>query len=125
MSQFMLLLYDPAENLERWSRMDPEEMRAAIERYDAWAGGLARDGRLAGGEKLRDGEGRVLRGAGAAQHVTDGPFAEAREVVGGYFVVEAEDYDDAVRLARDCPHLEYGGTVEVREVEPTAGAGGG
>lgn len=122
MSRFMMLLYDDAENLQRWERMTPEEMQAVIERYDAWAGGLAAEGKLAGGEKLRDGQGRVVRGAGASRRTTDGPFAETREVVGGYFLLDAADYDEAVRLAGGCPHLEYGGTVEIREIEPTAGA---
>jgi hypothetical protein len=46
----------------------------------------------------------------------DGPYAEAKEVVGGYFIVEADGYDDAVALCRDCPHLAYG-RIEVRQLD--------
>ena len=48
--------------------------------------------------------------------ITDGPFAESKELVGGFFLVNAESYQDAVELCRDCPHLEYG-AIEVRRVE--------
>lgn len=118
MSQFMLLLYDNEANYERWMRMSPEEMQQAIEKYTAWTEQLAAAGTLRGGEKLYDGTGRVLRGTGAAQRVTDGPFSETKEVIGGYFLIEAADYDEAVRITSSCPHLAFGGTVEVREVEP-------
>jgi len=45
--------------------------------------------------------------------------AEAAEVIGGYFAVSADSYDDAVKLAAECPHLKYGGRIELREIEPT------
>jgi hypothetical protein len=46
----------------------------------------------------------------------DGPFAEAKEVIGGYFVIQAADYAEAVRLSTECPHLRYGGRIELREI---------
>ena len=58
-----------------------------------------------------------MKGAGSAR-VTDGPYAEAREVIGGVFIVEAKNYDEVVELSKDCPHLDFG-TIEIREVEPT------
>jgi hypothetical protein len=51
--------------------------------------------------------------------VTDGPYAEAREVIGGLFIVEAGDYDEVVALSQDCPHLEFG-TIEIRQIQPTS-----
>jgi hypothetical protein len=51
----------------------------------------------------------------------DGPYSETKEVLGGYFVVTAENYDAAVDLTRDCPHLDYCGTIEVREVDEMMG----
>jgi hypothetical protein len=121
MSQFTVFLYDSAAGMESWARMSAAEMQAAIEQYMAWSDRLAAGGKLVSGEKLRDGEGRVLRGTGAAQRVTDGPFTEAREVIGGLYVIEAADYDEVVRLVADCPHLHFGGTVEIRAIE-TVGA---
>ena len=54
---------------------------------------------------------------GGQVRVTDGPYSETKEVLGGYYIVAAESYDRAVDLARDCPHFEYGGTIEVREID--------
>ena len=50
-------------------------------------------------------------------NVTDGPYAEAREVIGGLFIVEATNYEEVVELSKDCPHLDFG-TIEIREVQP-------
>ena len=49
--------------------------------------------------------------------VTDGPYSETKEVLGGYYIIEAGSYDQAIELSRDCPQLEYGGTIEVRQVD--------
>jgi hypothetical protein len=117
MSQFMVLLYGSEENNRFWMEMSPEDMQKAIEKYMTWSGNLAAQGKLLGGEKLRDGTGRVLRGGGAQQRVTDGPFSETKELIGGYFLIQAADYEEAVQLVSDCPQLEFGGTVEIREIE--------
>jgi hypothetical protein len=71
--------------------------------------------------KLADDAGKVLRGRSQAR-ITDGPYSETKEVLGGYFMIEAPSYDDAVGHSRDCPHLEYGGTIEVRQVDPMVGS---
>ena len=88
-------------------------MQATIHKYKAWSAKVAQAGHLRGGEKLADATGRVLR---RGQPVKDGPYAESKEVVGGYFILEAADYNEAARLASDCPHVEFG-TVEIREIE--------
>lgn len=98
--------------------ISPGEMEAIIKRYKAWSAGLAARGRLRGGNKLQDGTGRVMRGSGGRLTVIDGPFAESKELVAGYFQIEAADYAEAVKLASDCPHLDFG-SIEVREIEPT------
>ena len=116
MADFMLLLHTPpAGNM--WSA---EDMQNVILRYSTWSKGLSAAGRLVGGHKLRDAEGRVLKKHSNQTTVTDGPYAELKEVVGGYFHITADTYDDAVRIARDCPHLDYGGTIEVRAIERAA-----
>ena len=119
MPQFMLLLHeDPADA----RALSPEEMQRIIERYGAWSRELAAQGRLAGGEKLADDGGRHVRPNGAARGggaavVTDGPYVEGKEVVAGYFTVEAPDYDGAVAIASGCPHLAHG-WIEVRRIDP-------
>lgn len=114
MPSYMLLLYDSPTAAPDLS---PEEMQRIIEKYQAWSGSLESRGRYVGGNKLRDGEGRVLRGGDGKPRVLDGPYSETKEVVGGVITIRADDYDEAVRLASDCPHLGFGGTIEVRRVD--------
>ena len=112
MPQYLLLLHeDPAQ----YADVSPEEMQAIVARYAAWSAGLRERGQIVGGQKLRDDGGRHVRAGGA---VTDGPYVEGKEVLGGFFTVVADDYDGAVAIARECPHLANG-WVEVREIEPT------
>ncbi len=115
MPQYILMLHEPAEGLP--AGLSPEEIQGIIERYKAWRESLGARGFLAGGEKLRDGEGRVLRRAGGRVTVTDGPYTEAKEVIGGFFTLQCASYEQAMELANDCPHLEFG-AIEIREVEP-------
>jgi hypothetical protein len=113
MAKYTLML---RESGNTFTNMSPAEMQAVIARYGAWRDELQRNGKFAGGHKLRDGEGRLMRRNGAKVVVTDGPFTEGKEVIGGFFIIEAPSYDEAVSIANSCPHLEFG-TIEVREVE--------
>ena len=115
MPKYILFLRDAGSVMPD---MSPAEIQEIIRRYVAWRERVQAGGRSVMGHKLRDADGRVMSGKVGAPTVTDGPYAEAREVMGGLFVVDAADYDEAVALARDCPHLEFG-TIEVREIEPT------
>jgi hypothetical protein len=117
MPQYMLLLHDSGTMPPD---LGPEEIQGIIQRYIDWRRRVAGNGRQVSGHKLRDGEGRLLRGRLGAPTVIDGPYAEAKEIIGGLFIVEARDYDEAVSLASDCPHLEFG-TIEIREIQPTGG----
>lgn len=114
MPKFVLLLHDTGFD----PGLSPDQMQAIIERYVAWRAKVQANGRAMSGHKLHDGQGRVVRGAGATMKVTDGPYAEGREVIGGLFVVDAASYDEVVELTKDCPHLEFG-SIEIREVQPT------
>lgn len=117
MSMFMLLLSDdPTEYADK----SPAELQEVIDRYNAWAGGLAEQGKLRGGHKLQDEGGRIVRGEGGKVVVRDGPYAEVREIVSGYFLVEAADYDEAVRMATTCPHAQSRGSIAVREIDSSA-----
>ena len=96
--------------------MSPEEIQRIIGKYRSWSEALGRSGKLRDGSKLCDGEGRVLRHKNGSLLVTDGPFTEANEVLGGYWLFEAEDYADAERTLADHPHLEFG-TLELRRLD--------
>lgn len=114
MPTYMALLYDSSAEP---AHMSPEEIQGIIEKYKAWRDKMAAGGHLVGGEKLKDGEGRVMRAENNVVRVLDGPYCETKEIIGGYFAIEASGYDEAVQLLEDHPHLSFGGTVEVREID--------
>lgn len=91
----------------------PEEMQKMMQKWVAWMKDLGARGNLKdAGHPLEPGGKVVQRG----KTVTDGPFAEAKDLVGGYTLVEAKDVAHAAELAQGCPILERGGVVEVRAV---------
>jgi hypothetical protein len=97
------------------AKMTPEEMQQIMEKWRIWiTEALAKGWMVNPGDALTE-EGRVVN---ARKVVTDGPFVEAKEIVGGYSIVKADTIDAAAELAKGCPGLLTGGTVEVR---PLAG----
>lgn len=115
MPKFMLVLR--GDTTTDWSSITPEDMQRIIQDYQSWAAKLAQKGLLHDGKKLTDAGGKVLRADGkGGVKVTDGPYQETKEVVGGFYVITAESYDHAVELCRDQPNLRFG-TIEIREVD--------
>ncbi len=114
MPKYMLLLHD---NPNAFANVSPDAMQKVVEKYIAWGKKLREAGVMRAGDKLTDEPGRVMRRKDGQVHVTDGPYSESKELLGGYYMIEADSYDKAVELARDCPQLEYGGTIEVRQVD--------
>jgi hypothetical protein len=108
MPNYMLLLYDDPT---KWAKLSPEEMQKAIEKYFAWT----KKPFIVDYKRLGDDAGRVIHPGDGKPRATDGPYSESKEVLGGYYTIEAANYDEAVERALDHPHLEYGGTVEVRQ----------
>jgi hypothetical protein len=108
MPQFVLMLRDTGTFPDDIS---PEEIQEIIERYRVWSRKLG-----ISGQKLRDNEGRVVVRKEGGVTITDGPYAEAKEVLGGYFLLEADDYDAALKKVEDCPHLDFG-SIEIRQIE--------
>jgi hypothetical protein len=96
------------------SSQSPEAMQAHMQKWIAWMDDLGKKGSLAGGEALQQTGKQV---SGNKKLVTDGPFIEAKESVGGYLVVQAKDIDDAVEISKGCPILEVNGRVEIRPVQ--------
>ena len=99
---------------EVYEQMSMDERRHQLDRWNAWCDDLAAQGRFQHGHPLLP-EGRVVSAARGRKGV-DGPFAEAKELVGGYFIVAARDLDEATKIAEQCPLLPFGMTVEVRPV---------
>jgi hypothetical protein len=114
MPKFLLLIHDNPQND---MAMTPEQLREVIGRYRAWSQKLQAQGALVDAAKLSDDGGRVLQRIQGAVRVDDGPYAEAKEALGGYFLLQAKDYDAAVALARECPTLDLKGRVTLRMLD--------
>ena len=112
---FMLLLRGGVSNRD----LSPEQMQQQIERYMNWIEKLRREGHFVAGEPL-DETGKVLSGKNGTS-VTDGPFTESKEDVGGYFIIRALDIERAVEISKGCPIFVNNGTVEVRAILPVSG----
>jgi hypothetical protein len=111
-SYILLLKEDP----NAFGEASPEQMQAIVERYSQWRQGLEADGRLIDANKLTDEGGLVLSRENGKVRVTDGPFSETKEVIGGYFAYTAESYEEAAEIAQGCPHLDFG-TIHIRQID--------
>jgi len=94
--------------------MSPTEYGQLIQKYLDWIETLKNSGRYKAGDPL-EAAGKVLSGKGG-NLVTDGPFAESKETIGGYFMIAARDLEEASEIAKGCPIFENEGTVEVRQI---------
>ena len=93
--------------------LSPEQMQAYMGKWMAWIDKLAKDGRYVSGEPLLPG-GKLIKGS--HNNVTDGPYTEGKEIVGGYFIINAADYEEAVALCADYPDYATGGSIQLRHV---------
>jgi hypothetical protein len=101
---------------QAWQDVSAEEAQRIVQQYVDWSNRMRSAGRLVGSNKLTDGEGRVLSGTGPQMAVKDGPYSETKEVVGGYWLLEAADFEEAAKLAKDSPHLRFG-SLEIRAIQ--------
>jgi hypothetical protein len=104
----MLALYDDPTG---WTKLSPEEMQKAVEKYQAWT----KMPFTVDSKRLGEDRGKVVRSHNGKPRATDGPYSETKEVLGGFYVIEAADYDEAVSRALKHPHVEHG-TIEVRKL---------
>jgi hypothetical protein len=108
MEKFMLIFQG-----EQPGQMSPEQMQANMAKWMAWIDKLAKNDQYVSGEPLLPG-GKLIKGN--IKSVTDGPYTEGKEIVGGFFVVKAKDMNEAVALCKDYPGFEFGGSIQVRQV---------
>lgn len=92
----------------------PQDLEAEIKKWQDWIGGIAAQGKFGSTNQLTY-EGKTVAPDGM---ITDGPYAEVKEVVGGYVFVKAESLEEAVAMTAGCPMFDHGGTVEVRKIMP-------
>jgi hypothetical protein len=105
---YLLLLHTN----ESWRELGWEELEKYVTQNHAWLEQLMTSGKAKGGQALAR-SGAIVSGKNG-RSVTDGPFAESKEVVGGYLLLNVETFEDAVAIAKTCPMLAFGGKVEVR-----------
>lgn len=110
--RFVLFLYEGPE----YAQPAPEALHERVREYAAWANQTWRNGAVEGGEKLKDGE---VLAIGPDASIEAAPAAAAESRLAGYFLIRAADHRAAIEIARNCPHLRYGGRVVVREIDPT------
>ena len=98
-----------------WSkRLSPQEMQNVASQWMAWFKRLSEQGKVIGGSPL-DGEGKIVSGK-KGRTISDGPFAESKEAIGGYFLLRVDTMEGAVAIAKECPGLPHGAKVEVRHI---------
>ena len=109
MSEFMLLIRgkDPLS-------ATPEKLEQRMATYVQWMQKMMAEGRYKGGQPLEESEGRLLKNK--EEVLTDGPFMEAKEMIGGYVIISASDINEAAEIARTCPLLDYF-QLEVRKLK--------
>jgi hypothetical protein len=98
-----------------WSKeLSPEQIQKVASDWMAWFEGLTKQGKVTSGHPLMN-EGKIVSGK-KGRAVADGPFAESKEAIGGYFYLQVANEEEAIAIAQQCPGLEYGAVVEVRPV---------
>ncbi len=93
----------------------PEQQQAEMKKWMDWLGGIAAQNKLTAAGSPLTSTGKVIKPNNV---VTNGPYTEIKELIGGYSVIKANTYEDAIELAKGCPIFESGGNVEIREVVP-------
>ncbi len=111
MSEFVFLYRN---ELTGAAPASPEQMQQTMQKWMAWMKEMGEKGQLKNAGHPLDRTGKVVKGK--QKTVTDGPFAESKDIVGGYSLVEAKDITQAVEISKGCPIFESGGMVEVRPV---------
>jgi len=109
MNEFLLVIHRDLTSSD--AKPSPEQMQAAIKPFQDWIGGIAAQNKLVAPPRRWDADGRVIK---QNNTVTNGPYAEIKESIGGVFMIRANDYDEAVEIAKGCPILQWGATVELR-----------
>jgi hypothetical protein len=101
-------------NTDWHNGLSPEQMQQVATQWMGWFKRLSDQGKVIAGNPLEP-AGKIVSGKGG-RVVADGPFAESKEAIGGYFLLDVSTMDEAVAIAKECPGLPYGAKVEVRPV---------
>lgn len=114
MNDFLLVFRTDTETMDKLSQRSPEELAANDKLWMAWIGGIAAQNKLVDKGNRLFTKGKVVKGK--KKLVSNGPYAEIKECVLGFTIVRAETLDEATEMAKGCPILGVGGSVEVRQI---------
>lgn len=112
MKEFLLVFRTDYNNMPQRTA---EEAQMVTMQWMDWIKNIASENKLVDRGNRLENSGRVLK---PKDVVTNGPYTEIKESIGGYTLIKAESYDDAINLSKSCPILSFGGTVEIREISP-------
>ena len=110
MKKFLLLLH---EDMDALQKLSPKEMETLVAAHLAWAAKLAEQGNLISGDGLVETGVQIV---GKECIIKDGPYMESKEMIGGYYLLQAKDIESIVELAKECPCHLWGGTTEIRAI---------
>lgn len=96
--------------------LGPEEIEKVMNHWTGWFDRLTQEGKAKAGQPLAC-EGKIVSGK-KGRTVADGPFVESKEAIAGYILLQVDDLDEALEIAKECPGLEYGVSIEVRPMIP-------
>jgi len=113
MKEFLLVFR--RDHIANEEQLSPEQMQAMMKPWQDWMGGLAAQNKLVSSGNRLAGDGKVVKPNNV---VTNGPYVEIKEAIGGYIIIRANSLDEAAELSTGCPILQIGGNVEVRTVVP-------
>ena len=114
MAKFMLIVHEHPNNLEK---LPADEKQRVSEKFQGWMDKIRSSGRYVVSDKLQNEGGKVLTRQHGRLQITDGPYSEVKEVVGGYMTIRAANYEEAVEIIRDSPFLDYC-RLELRQTDP-------
>jgi len=113
MQEFLLVFRNDAAGNQH--PPSPEQMQATMKPWQDWMGGLAAQNKLVSSGNRLASEGKVIK---PNKVITDGPYVELKEAIGGYIIIRAGSLEEAAELSKDCPILTTGGNVEIRALVP-------
>ena len=113
MNEFLLVFRRNAVSAEE--QLSPEQMQGMMKHWQDWIGGIAAQNKLVSPGNRLGGEGRVLK---SDTIITNGPYVEIKEAIGGYIIIKADSLDEATELSKGCPIFAANGNVEVRPIIP-------
>jgi len=114
--QYLLMCYFDEE---LWANIPESQRDKIMEEYDKWGQDIVKSGRYRAGAKLQlTSAATTVREKNGTRVITDGPFAETKEQLGGYHLIECKDLDEAISIAVRIPTIRVGGSIEVRPLEP-------